>query len=307
MNLTVVGLGLVGTSVGLALKGVSDDISIMGHDADADKVERAQELGAIDKSHWNLLSACGEADLILLDVDLEEMETTLEALSGEIGEGVVIVDTFALKRPVLELARRLLSDDVHFVGGHAVSPRMREREEPAADLLKGATFFLVLPEGADSQAADMASNLAEAVGAVPRYIDAAEHDGLVAATLQLPLLNALVLIDTLHEEPGARERSEAMGGILADMISLLSRSRELAAAPFLHNRENLLHWLDVYTGRLDALRGLLAGEEVEALDEEITRTREIAEEWMRDALSDEKGEVTREGWRGLLFGGLGRR
>ncbi|MFO7917987.1 MAG: prephenate dehydrogenase/arogenate dehydrogenase family protein [Anaerolineae bacterium] len=118
MNLTVVGLGLVGTSVGLALKGVSDDISIMGHDADADKVERAQELGAIDKSHWNLLSACGEADLILLDMDLEEMETTLEALSGEIGEGVVIVDTFALKRPVLELARRLLSDDVHFVGGH---------------------------------------------------------------------------------------------------------------------------------------------------------------------------------------------
>ncbi len=308
MNLTLVGLGLVGTSVGLALKAVSDDISVTGHDADADRVGRAKELGAIDGSHWNLLAACEEADLILLDVDLDEMEATLEALAGEIKEGTVIVDTFALKRPVLELARRLLPDGVHFVGGHVVSPRMREDEEPSADLLRGAAFFLVAPEGVDPQAMDMASNLAEAVGAVPRYIDAAEHDGLVAATLQLPLLSALAMIDVLHEETGTKERKEATGGALAGMVSLLSRSQALAAAPFLHNRENMLHWLDIYARRLDALRAALAGEKAEALEEEIARVREVGEEWMHDASSDkEEGEASGGGWRDLFLGGLGRR
>ncbi|MFP3897209.1 MAG: prephenate dehydrogenase [Anaerolineales bacterium] len=308
MNLTLVGLELVGTSVGLALKAVSDDLSIVGHDPHADSVKRAQELGAIDESHWNLLAACEEADLIFLDVDLEEIKTTLEALSGEIREGTVIVDTYALKRPVIEMARRLLSDNVHFVGGHVVSPRIRGDEEPAPDLLKGATFFLVAPEGVDSQAMDMASNLAEAVEAVPRYIDAAEHDGLVAATLQLPLLSALAMIDTLHQETGARERKEATGGALAGMVSLLSRSQALAAAPFLHNRENMLHWLDIYARRLDALRAALAGGEVEALEKEIARVRETGEEWMRDASSDKgQGEASGSGWRDLFLGGLGRR
>lgn len=308
MNLTVVGLGLVGTSVGLALKAVSDEFSVVGHDPDADRVKRAKELGAIDEGHWNLLAACEEADLILLDVDLEEMETTLAALAGEVKEGAVIVDTFALKQPVLHLARRLLPDTTRFVGGHVVSPRMGIGEEPSADLLKGATFFLVLPKGVDSQAADMASNLAEAVGAVPHYIDAAEHDGLVAATLQLPLLSALAMGRALDEEPGVEERERAMGGALAAVISLLSRAQALDAAPFLHNRENVLHWLDLYARRLDALRAALANDEEETLQEEIARVREIAEGWGREAPADEgEDDVTGGGWRNLFFGGLGRR
>jgi prephenate dehydrogenase len=307
MNLTVVGLGLVGTSVGLALKAVSDEISITGHDPDTDRVKRAKELGAVDKSHWNLLAACEEADLILLDVTLEEMETTLEALGGEVKDETVIMDTFVLKRPVLDLAERLLPDGTRFVGGHVVSPKIGAGEAASATLLQDATFFLVLPKGVNSEAADMASNLVEAVGAVPRYIDAAEHDGLLAATLQLPLLSALSMGNVLHEEPGVEERQQAMGGALAGMLSLLPSSRALSVDAFLQNRENIVRWLDLYTGRLDAMRRLLANEEIEGLGEEIAKGREVSEEWMGDASSGEENEVTREGWRGLFFGGLGRR
>ena len=307
MNLTVVGLGLVGTSIALALKAVSDDITVVGHDADSNRVKRAKELGGIDKSHWNLLAACEEADLILLDVGLKEMKTTLEALGDEVKENTVIVDTFALKRPVLELAQRLLPDETRFVGGNVVSPKLRKTQAPSATLLQGATFFLVPPKGVDSEAVDIASNLAEAVGAAPRYIDATEHDGLAAATLQLPLLSALAMGRTLHAEPGVEERQRAMGGALADMLSLLSGSRALSVDAFLENRENVLRWLDTYGSRLDTLRALLADGEAKSLQEEIARAREIGAEWMGDAVSGEEDEVTREGWRGLLSGGLGRR
>jgi prephenate dehydrogenase len=308
MNLTVVGLGLVGTSVGLALKAVSDEIPITGHDPDAERVKRAKDLGAIDKSHWNLLAACEDADLILLDVTLEEMETTLAALGGEVKDKAVIVDTFVLKRPVLDLAQRILADGARFVGGHVVSPKMNEGEAPSATVLQGATFFLVLPEGVDSEAVDVASNLAEAVGAIPRYIDAVEHDGLVAATLQLPLLSALSMGNALHEGPGVQERQQTMGGALGDVLSHLSSSRALSVDAFLQNRENVLRWLDLYADRLNALRGLLANEKREDLGEEIAKGREMSEEWIGGASPGEDGEeVTGKGWRDLLFGGLGRR
>ncbi|MEA3406960.1 MAG: prephenate dehydrogenase [Chloroflexota bacterium] len=308
MNLTLVGLGLVGTSVGLGLKAVSDDISITGHDPEADKVKRAKELGAIDKSHWNLIAACEKADLVLLDVALDEMKTTLDALGGEVKEETVLLDTFALKRPVLELAQRLLPSSTRFVGGHVVSSNLRQTQEPSAALLQGATFFLVLPDEVDSEAVDMASNLAEAVGAVPRYIDAAEHDGLVAATLQLPLLSALTMANVLYEEAGAKERQQAIGGALADTLLLLSGSRDLSAEVFLQNRGNILRWLDVYAGRLGALRDLLAAGNRGALEEAVAKAREISAEWMGDAPSNEKEtKPTRDGWRSLLFGGLGRR
>ena len=70
MNLTLVGLGMVGASVGLALKAATSEIPIMGHDPEPRLVQRAKKLGAIDKSHWNLLAACEQADIILLDLSI---------------------------------------------------------------------------------------------------------------------------------------------------------------------------------------------------------------------------------------------
>jgi len=124
VNLTIVGLGVVGTSAGLAIKAATSQIPIMGHDPEASRAQRAKKLGAIDKSHWNLPAACEQADIILLDQPLGEMETTLRALSEGLKDGVLIVDTLPLKRPVMELAARILPPSVQLVGGHILSRAM---------------------------------------------------------------------------------------------------------------------------------------------------------------------------------------
>ncbi|MBC7316650.1 MAG: prephenate dehydrogenase/arogenate dehydrogenase family protein, partial [Chloroflexi bacterium] len=54
MNITIVGLGTVGVSLGLALKAIAPDVTITGHDPDPERAKRAQDLGAVDKRHWNL-------------------------------------------------------------------------------------------------------------------------------------------------------------------------------------------------------------------------------------------------------------
>ncbi|NLG29444.1 MAG: NAD(P)-binding domain-containing protein, partial [Chloroflexi bacterium] len=68
MQITIVGLGLVGTSLALALKAASPETIITGHDPNGDNLKRAKDLKAIDKTHWNLISACDKAEVVLLDL-----------------------------------------------------------------------------------------------------------------------------------------------------------------------------------------------------------------------------------------------
>ena len=277
MNVTIVGLGLVGTSLGLALKAAlgdrADTLSITGHDPDGPRLKRARRLGAIDKSHWNLPSACEQADLILLDLPLAEMETTLAALGECLTEGCVLIDTFSLKAPVMAMAARLLPETANLVGGHLVSRKPWGTQEPGPELAQDAVFYLVAGDATPPGALRAASNLAEAVGARPRFIDAAEHDGLMAASVQLPLLSALALFTALQGRPGSQELIHSVGTELAVLGALVAPSDMPGAAPapalaaeaLLANRDNLLQWLEGYAGAVEALRRCLADADEEAL------------------------------------------
>ncbi|NLG51102.1 MAG: prephenate dehydrogenase, partial [Chloroflexi bacterium] len=243
MQLTIVGLGVVGTSLGMALKATDAGIVVMGHDPEAANVKRAKKLGAIDKSHWNLIGACEEADLLVFDLPLAEVEKTLAALQGYLKESTVIIDMAPVKKPVFEAAQRLLPQ-VPLIGGHVVSPRLLTADaEPSAELVNGATFYIVAQEDAKAAALDTATNLALAVGAKPQFIDVQEHDGLVAATLELPLLGALALMRTVAESAGWQDRVKSVGGELATVGTTLLNAPPGMMDMVLSNREDVLRWL----------------------------------------------------------------
>lgn len=269
MQMTIVGLGVVGTSLGMALKATNVDILVMGHDPEAENVKRAKKLGAIDKSHWNLISACEHADLLVFDLSLEEVEKTLAALQGYVKESAIIVDMAPVKKPVFEAAQRLLPQ-VPLVGGHVVSPRLLTADaEPSAELVSGATFYIVAPEDVPPAALDTATNLAAAVGANPQYIDVQEHDGLIAATLELPLLGALALMRAISDSAGWRDRVKSVGGELATVGAALVNAPAGIMDLVLSNREDVLRWLDLYSRQIDELRQLIASQDAKALSEAL--------------------------------------
>jgi prephenate dehydrogenase len=310
MDITVVGLGVVGTSLGMALKAAASEITIMGHDPDAQRVARAKKAGAIDKSHWNLISACDGADLVLLDVGLDAMETTLRALSGNLREGTLVIDLAPVKRQVLAWAASILPDSVQFIGGHVVSPRLGGQVEPAADLTRGALFYLVAPERAEPWALEAASNLAEAAGAKPMYIDAAEHDGLVAAMGELPFLGALALMETIRQGAGWQERAQSVGGEYAALAAILANTPSGAAELLAANADNLLYWLDAYTGKLAELRRAIAQQDHEALKGLFAESQESCTEWLATGGRPQpEMPVVDAGstFRAMFLGGLGRK
>jgi prephenate dehydrogenase len=115
---TIVGAGVIGTSLGLALKQVQDPPRLIAHDKDLGVAQAGVKKGAFDKAEWNLINACERADLIILAIPLNSIRSTLEALASEVKQGVVITDTAHNKMPVLAWAKELLPAHAHFIGGN---------------------------------------------------------------------------------------------------------------------------------------------------------------------------------------------
>lgn len=308
VKLTIVGLGLLGTSLGLALKTANPSIQIMGHDPDSDLVKRAKKLGAIDQSHWNLPAACAEAELIVLDLPLDELQKTLAALKDALREGALLIDTAPIKAPVLAWAKEFLPQTVQFVGGHIVSPQLIwGQAEPSAALLQGATFYLVPPAGASPWALEKAANLATAVGANPYFTDAAEHDGIAAASVQLPILAAVALANLSQREAGRQERAKAVSGEWLGLGAMLLASAPGFAQGALANRENLQRWLELYLAELSRLRDLLVAANAQALAQEVDRAEQASASWLGGQEPPPLAAEQSSTWQQFFLGSLGRR
>jgi len=311
VRLTIVGLGLIGTSLGLALKEATGDIAITGHDPDDERVSRARKLGAIDKSHWNLPAACDDADLIVLDIPFDELETTLRALGEGLKSGAVVLDITPLKETALRLARELLPEDLDVIGLHPVFPGIGPRAaEPSAELLQGTPCYLVVPEGASAHAVEAATDLVAAVGTEARFIGALEHDGLVAATDQLPRMAAAALINVTHSGPGHRDRTHYVGRTLLASVAAMEGAEGHSPDALFANRKNLLPWIDAYIRELQRGRALLAAGNTPELTALLKDAAQAAEEWLTGESPNaerDAGSEHRRPWGDLFIGGWRRR
>ncbi|MBC7236836.1 MAG: prephenate dehydrogenase [Chloroflexi bacterium] len=305
MKVTLVGLGMVSLSVGLALKQHAGRVSVTGHDPDADRVREARRRGAIDKGHWNLLAACDGADLVFLDLPGGEAFKAMRVLASELTGQVVVLNNQAIQRAAAQWMRRTPDADVQFVGGHLLLSFRGERE-PAAEWLRDAPFYLIAGENAAAWALERCSELAGYLGAQVIYIDAEEHDGLMAAAEQLPLAAAFSLVMALRQAAGWRERARCLGPGLEIIVALLDTLDPKAVVDdLLANGDNLLRWLDLYAVQLAQTRQLLVDNDREALEQRIAEAMEACRQ--AGAGSQESTRQDTPGpWRSLFLGSWGR-
>ncbi len=269
-RIAIVGLGLVGTSLGLALKKNKIDAEIVGHDKDTAAAHAAQKRGAVDKTEWNLHNACDRASLVVLALPLDGVKSTLEALRDSLAPGTIVTDTATTKVPVLEWAKGL-QEGVEFVGGNpALNPRRmgtgRGTEAADADLFQDATYALVASPTTASSAIETMANFASLVGAKPYFIDAAEHDGLTAGVEHLPALLAVALQAATMKSQGWHELGKLAGADLRTATEVAPRDAKTAREQFLAHREDLLRWIDLVQEHLRDLRGMVEREDAKAIE-----------------------------------------
>ena len=217
VQITILGMGQIGTSIGLALNEHKDLVNRIGNDADPGLARQAEKLGAIDKVVYNLPSAVRRAELIILDLPVDEVHEVLKVVSQDLKEEAVVIDTSSSKEKVAQWAAELLPSGRHFV---AWTPTINAAylqesadgiEAAHADLFHDSLIFITCPGGTDASAIKLATDLTSLVGGKPFYADQAEVDGLLAANTVLPQLAAAALLDAVMSQPGWSEARKLAG------------------------------------------------------------------------------------------------
>lgn len=253
-RITIVGTGLIGASLGLALKKAKLGYEIVGHDKSTTAANKAKKLGAVDKTEWNLINAVEGAGLVILALPVDAIKPTLEAIAPYLSEGAVVTDTASTKQLVLDWAKTILPPGVNFVGGHPLV----SSDAASADLFTGATYCLIPGAGAQPDAVQLLVGLVTTVGAEPFFPDATEHDNFQAAVAHLPLLLATALMDMAAASPANREIRKMAGADFRKATALADTDAETSAQICAANRDGILRWMDAYANQLARLRALVA-------------------------------------------------
>jgi prephenate dehydrogenase len=262
-HVAIIGLGLIGGSLGLALKRADlKGLRVVGYDREWGVGGRAARAGAIDRSVRDVASAVRDASLVVIATPIVGTRGVIEEMAAEVGEGCVVTDTGSTKTDVMAWADELLPEHVHFVGGHPMAGKERSGLDAAeATLFEGAAYCIVPSVRADERAVKSVMAMAEVVGARPLFMDPQEHDSYVAAVSHLPLLLSTALFTLASESQAWPDMAGLAGGGFRDLTRLASGDPEMSHDICLTNRENLLHWLDRFRDELAQYRELVKHDE----------------------------------------------
>lgn len=320
-RVTIIGLGCVGASIGLALREHVPELEVVGHDAEPEHARRAARMGAVSRTDWNLPAACEGARLIILALPLPAVRETLEVLGPHLEEGCVVTDTATLKVPVLEWARKHLPAGIRFISGTPFPGPAAEGTLPVgteaarADLFEDGFYCITPAHDTDPGAVTALLDLIRVLGARPLFLEPLEFDGLQAGVGDLPALIATALLRATVGSPGWMDMRKVAGaGFVAATEPAASDPTALRTAALL-NRENLLRRLDMFLAELDRIRQWLVDQDEEALEAAYEGAAAGRTRWLEDRAAGTWGELPEVGevpsaadqFGQLLFGGLFRR
>ena len=298
VQITIIGLGQVGSSIGLALAG-QPNIKRVGHDKDYEVGRQAQKNGVVDEFKINLPASVSEANVVILSLPLSEIRETLGYIAQDLHEGTVVIDTAPAKATVTAWFQELIPQGRYYVGlapamgaGYLHSTELGS-QAARADLFTKGLFVVNAPHGTPGEAVKLATDLVSLLGAQALISDSVEADGLLASTHILPQLASAALLDATVDQPGWAEARKLAARPYASATSAAAyhdEAKSLSEAALV-NRENIVRVLDVYMASLQRLRDQIQEDDGKAVAEFLEDAVKARERWL--------SERTRADWQTL--------
>lgn len=193
-TVTILGMGLIGGSYGLAIRERGLAERVVGCARTAGTLRKALERGAADEVTSDVSAACAAADMLILCQPPEAIMAMMPGIAEAVGPDTVVTDAASVKAPVVCIGERCLADPGRFVGGHPMAGSERTGVEHArADLFEGAAYVLTPTDRTSEPSLTAVRELAEALGAQVIEMGAEEHDRAVGAASHVPHLVASAL------------------------------------------------------------------------------------------------------------------
>lgn len=317
VQITILGLGQIGSSIGLALAKQEDQIHRVGHDKDREAVSYAKKHSVVDRVAITLSGAVKDADIVILALPLQEIYPVLEHISQDLQEGCLVIDTGPLKEPVIQWASDLLPEGCDYVGltpvisSDFLDVSVYGPETAQADLFKGTLMGIVGGKNATEGSINSAVNLVHLLEASPYFSDPVELDGLMTLTYILPALLSALLLKTSQDGPGWRE-ARKVAGKAYNQVSKPFAQDEIAgalAAQLTNNKVNSSRVINDLVRELIEIRDLGEGGDQKALENYFTTLQQGRDLWLKDRRANIWVDTPRQEIRkgGVLAGLLGFR
>ena len=280
-SVTIIGVGLLGASLGLALKerGLVGKIMGVGR-KNSSSLATARRHGAIDMGLTDAAVAVRDSDLVILASRLGQFPGILEKIAAALPSGALVSDVGSTKAQVLRWAAQLLPAHVDFIGAHPMAGSEKRGPEFArADLFEDALCLICpprAPHGASRRRIGSATRRIEAlwraVGMKTRCLDADTHDRWVAAISHLPHATAAALMLTAGQTP---EAFTAVAGGFLDSTRIASGDPGLWSDIFLTNPMAVNRQLEALVRRLQWLHGVIRRGDQAALENFLGEAKRV--------------------------------
>lgn len=266
-KLCIIGVGLIGGSLALALKNAGYCKTVIGAGRHQQRLEKAQELGIIDEYATSMAEAVKEADVIFVAVPMGSMATVFEQIAGHLKSGAIVTDGGSAKQTVIADAKKYLPEHFsNFVAGHPIAGTEQSGCEAAfAELYQQRRIILTPVEDTNKAAIKTVSEMWQAAGAEVESMSADLHDEVLAGTSHLPHLLAYGLVNCLFESERADSYFKFAAGGFRDFTRIASSDPVMWRDICLSNKAALLDSMARYQTELDQLKSALENDNADAL------------------------------------------
>jgi prephenate dehydrogenase len=272
-RLLIAGVGLIGASLGLALRERGVVGEIVGLGRSATNLAVAKRRGAIDRSERDPERACRDVDLVVVAAPVGTIAPLIATLARTLPPDAVITDAGSVKGPVVAAVERVLGKTAQrFCGSHPIAGTERKGAGAAErDLLRDRRCILTPTATTAPATRRRVRALWTAAGMVVEPLPAARHDHLYALVSHLPQTVATALVNAVSDaEPRGRALAYAGGGF-RDTTRIAKSQAPMWRDILLANRESVLAALDRFAIACDRLRAAIANGDGAAIEAEMTR------------------------------------
>lgn len=279
-KITIIGVGLIGGSLALALKERNLAKVVFGYGRDQSRLEEAQKSNVIDAFSTNIKEAIDEANIIVIATPVGTFKDILHQIEPLISSNVIITDVGSTKSDIVNIVNDVLRDKSScFIPAHPIAGKERSGFEVSDSKLYDGKKVIITPQETNSpESIDVIDQMWKNVGADVDFMSAESHDNLLGMTSHLPHMLAFSLVNYLVDQnPNA---SIYAGGGFKDFSRIASGDAIMWRDICLQNKNQIMNHLKGYQSTLDDLLEAINDEDSEKLGQLFTTAKKTRDSWL---------------------------
>jgi prephenate dehydrogenase len=282
MRIAIIGLGLIGGSIGLGLKKAADtaDLKIVGIPRREETIQQAITMGAIDEGTTDHVKGVIDADLVFVCTPISLILPVIQEIVPSLKKGAIVTDVGSSKYEIVAQAEKVLPKGVYFVGGHPMAGKETAKLEAAdAQLFAGKKWIMAPTARTSKRAMELLKGIIAKLQSEVVEIDPRTHDHVVAGISHLPLAVAAALVNTVAGDPEKGLMAQVAASGFRDTTRVASGDPILGVDMFTTNKKAVLKMIGSFKRSITSLEKLIKEGSGEKIREELEKAKKF-----RDAL-----------------------